>query len=191
MFPPHFNTKLAGFGVESSAGSIESVLAMPGANLVPLLGRRSSFDDGQPMKSPRNQQLLRGRRNSWSSGDPALLSPGGESKSPKHRLKVQVCVRLRPEIAELDAGPDLRTPAPGATPPPSPQDPQREVAERPWLDVSSVGGKAGKAGEPGRSNCLAYKGNRFKFKHVFAPTSTQLEVYEAAHAPQVTPALAL
>ena len=74
---------------------------MPVALAVPRQAqRRPSFDEAcscsprsQLAKSPKPQPL-RTRRNSWSSGD---VSPV-ESKSPKHRLKVQVCVRLRPEI---------------------------------------------------------------------------------------------
>ena len=187
-----------------------AICVMPVALAVPRLQRRPSFDEAcscsprsQPPKSPKNPQLqLRSRRNSWSSGD----AIPGESKSPKHRLMVQVCVRLRPEIAELDSGPDLRTPAPGVTPQ-SPgvkaaeaydgnradgreRDSQLAVSQRPWLHVSQEAPKKGKGGAegatvPGRSNCLAYRGNRFKFKHVFPPSSTQLEVFEAAHAPQV------
>ena len=176
---------------------------MPVALAVPRQAqRRPSFDEAcscsprsQLAKSPKPQPL-RTRRNSWSSGD---VSPA-ESKSPKHRLKVQVCVRLRPEIAELDCGPDLRTPAPGVTPPPSPgikvaeaydghrtdgreRDPQLAVSQRPWLHVSSEAPKKGKGGAelPGRANCLAYRGNRFKFKHVFPPSSTQLEVTPDPH----------
>jgi len=176
---------------------------MPVALAVPRQAqRRPSFDEAcscsprsQLAKSPKPQPL-RTRRNSWSSGD---VSPA-ESKSPKHRLKVQVCVRLRPEIAELDCGPDLRTPAPGVTPPPSPgikvaeaydgrrtdgreRDPQLAVSQRPWLHISSEAPKKGKGGAevPGRANCLAYRGNRFKFKHVFPPSSTQLEVTPDPH----------
>ena len=176
---------------------------MPVALAVPRQAqRRPSFDEAcscsprsQLAKSPKPQPL-RTRRNSWSSGD---VSPA-ESKSPKNRLKVQVCVRLRPEIAELDCGPDLRTPAPGVTPPPSPgikvaeaydghrtdgreRDPQLAVSQRPWLHVSSEAPKKGKGGVevPGRANCLAYRGNRFKFKHVFPPSSTQLEVAPDPH----------
>ena len=199
-----------------TAACSAALFAMPVALAVPRLQRRPSFDEAcscsprsqPPKSSPKNPQLLR-RRNSWSSGD---ASPG-ESKSPKHRLKVQVCVRLRPEIAELDSGPDLRTPAPGVTPPPSPglkaaeaydgnradgreRDSQHAVSQRPWLHVSQEAPKKGKGGAasatvPGRSNCLAYRGNRFKFKHVFPPSSTQLEVFEAAHAPQVRGVLRL
>eukprot|EP00964_Phaeocystis_antarctica_P146687 scaffold113074_cov57-Phaeocystis_antarctica.AAC.3 len=191
---------------------------MPVALSVPHAQRRPSFDEAcsssarsQPPRSPKNPPLQ--RRNSWNAGD---ASPG-DSKSPKHRLKVQVCVRLRPEIAELDSGPDLRTPTQGAVqgypdssvnPPPSPglkaadvydgnradgreRASQLAVSQRPWLHVSQEAPKKGKGGGaeggasvPARSNCLAYRGNRFKFKHVFPPSSTQLEVFEAAHAPQ-------
>ena len=133
-----------------------------------------------------------------------LSSLSGEppkSPSSKNRLKVQVCVRLRPEIAELDAPPPFEP-----TPPPSPAERsgigadwrveadrmaaaeknERAVNERPWLVITGGGSENAKNGKAAKDgDHLAFRGARFRFKHVFPPACSNLQVYEAAHEKQV------
>ena len=120
------------------------------------------------------------------------FSPGRgvvSPKSPKPRLKVQVCVRLRPEIVELD------TPARAEpTPPPSPAERssltdwrqaeadraaaaagERAVSERPRLEIMSSRSDNGKEGKGSKhGSYVAFKGARFRFKHIFDPMCSQV-----------------
>ena len=133
----------------------------------------------------------------WSDPASPKEPPRTPPKTPpKQRLTVQVCMRLRPEIMELDA------PAPEPSPPPSPAqraapnwradaererkraEDERAVNERPAVAYADSGKSWGRYNEKD-NGCCSYRGQRFRFKHVFPPECSTRELYEAAHARQV------
>ena len=154
----------------------------------------AGFESRQRSRRPSNTSLASAPSASWS--DP-LEPPRTPPKTPpKNRLTVQVCMRLRPEIMELDA------PAPSPSPPPSPAqrdapnwradaererkrlEDERAVNERPSVAYADSAKGGGRFDEKD-SGCCSYRGQRFRFKHVFAPECSTRELYEAAHAQRV------